>query len=70
MIKKIINTFKTNTFKNNYDENEITKFYFQLLKMKKKRPHIKISNMLNKCYPNATKLITKIINNNKPTEYH
>jgi hypothetical protein len=44
------------------DENDIIKFYLQLLKMKKKRPHINTQNLLNKSYPNATKFIDDLVN--------
>lgn len=44
-----------------YDYCEIRQFYIQLLKMKKKRPHINVIDLLYKCYPNAKKNIKKII---------
>ncbi len=47
-----------------YNEQDIVKFYLQLLKMKKKRPHINTLNLLNKCYPNANSLINKVIDKN------
>lgn len=47
-----------------YNEQDIVKFYLQLLKMKKKRPHINTLNLLNKCYPNANSLINKVIDEN------
>jgi transposase len=47
-----------------YNEQDIVKFYLQLLKMKKKRPHINTLNLLNKCYPNANSLLNKVIDEN------
>ena len=44
-----------------YDNVEIKCFYAQLLKMKKKRPHISPKVLLHKCYPNAKKAIQEII---------
>ena len=44
-----------------YDSKEISRFYVQLLKMKKKRPHINPTALLNKCYPNAKITVQKII---------
>lgn len=44
-----------------YDKVEIKYFYAQLLKMKKKRPHISPTVLLHKCYPNAKKAIQEII---------
>ncbi len=48
-----------------YNEDDIFKFYLQLLKMKKKRPHINTLNLLKKCYPNADAILIKVINENK-----
>jgi len=47
-----------------YNEDDIVKFYLQLLKMKKKRPHINTLNLLKKCYPNANSLLNKVIDEN------
>jgi hypothetical protein len=62
------NIFKTITKKSiseiAYNEQDIVKFYLQLLKMKKKRPHINTLNLLNKCYPNANSLLNKVIDEN------
>ena len=44
-----------------YDSKEIIRFYVQLLKMKKKRPHINPTALLHKCYPNAKITVQKII---------
>lgn len=44
------------------DEKEIIKFYLELLKMKKNRPHINIKNILKKSYPNSTKFIDDLVN--------
>ena len=47
-----------------YNEKEIIHFYKQLVKMKKKRKHINILNLLNRCYPNSKENINKIIEKN------
>lgn len=48
-------------YQTRYDKVEIKKFYVQLLKMKKKRPHINPIKLVHKCYPNARKAIQDII---------
>lgn len=47
-----------------YNEIEIINFYNQLVKMKKKRQHLNILNLLNRCYPNSKKDIADIIKKN------
>ena len=44
-----------------YDKVEIKKFYAQLLKMKKKRPHINPIKLVRKCYPNTKFTIDEVI---------
>lgn len=48
-----------------YDTKDMVKFYIQLHKMKKKRPHINPSRLLYKCYPNAKIIIQEIIKNHE-----
>lgn len=48
-----------------YNEDDIIKFYLQLLKMKKKRPHINTLSLLKKCYPDADAILKKVIDENK-----
>ena len=48
-----------------YNEEDIIKFYLQLLKMKKKRPHMNTINLLKKCYPNATEFIDDLVANDQ-----
>lgn len=43
------------------DEKEIIKFYQQLVKMKKNRPHINLVNLLKRCYPNHSKFIDDLV---------
>jgi hypothetical protein len=62
-IFKIIS--KKSVFEVGYKEKDIVKFYLQLLKMKKKRPHINTLNLLKKCYPNADAILKKVIDENK-----
>ena len=47
-----------------YSEEDIRKFYLQLLQMKKKRPHINTLNLLKKCYPNTDAILKKVIDEN------
>jgi|694.fasta_scaffold93099_4 hypothetical protein len=61
-IFKIIS--KKSVFEVGYKEKDIVKFYLQLLKMKKKRPHINTLNLLKKCYPNADAILKKVIDEN------
>jgi hypothetical protein len=64
-MKSIFKTIKTKSISNvEYKEEDIVKFYLQLLKMKKKRPHINTLNLLKKCYPNANSLLNKVIDEN------
>ena len=62
-IFKIIS--KKSVFEVGYKEKDIVKFYLQLLKMKKKRPHINTLNLIKKCYPNADAILKKVIDENK-----
>ena len=62
-IFKIIS--KKSVFEVGYKEKDIVKFYLQLLKMKKKRPHINTLNLLKKCYPNVDAILKKVIDENK-----
>ena len=48
-----------------YDTKDMIRFYIQLHKMKKKRPHINPSRLLYKCYPNAKIAIQEIIKNHE-----
>lgn len=43
------------------DEKEIIKFYQQLVKMKKNRPHINLVNLLKRRYPNHSKFIDDLV---------
>lgn len=44
-----------------YDGKEILHFYKQLIKMKKKRPHLNPVEMIRKMYPNSRNDILEII---------
>lgn len=48
-----------------FNKEDVVKFYLQILKMKKKRPHINTINLLKKCYPIANKFIDDLVDNNK-----
>ncbi|WP_396197473.1 hypothetical protein [Flavobacterium sp.] len=48
-----------------FNKEDVVKFYLQILKMKKKRPHINTINLLKKCYPSANKFIDDLVDNNK-----
>lgn len=48
-------------YQTRYDKVEIKKFYMQLLKMKKKRPHINPIKLVRKCYPNSKFIIDEVI---------
>lgn len=48
-----------------YDTKDMIRFYIQLHKMKKKRPHINPNILLYKCYPNAKRTIQEIIKNHE-----
>ncbi len=48
-----------------FNKEDVIKFYLQILKMKKKRLHINTIDLLNKCYPNATKFIDDLVANDQ-----
>jgi hypothetical protein len=48
-----------------FNKEDIVNFYLQILKMKKKRPHINTINLLKRCYPSAIKFIDDLVDNNK-----
>ena len=54
--------FRKKELDTGYDTKDMIKFYIQLHKMKKKRPHINPNILLHKCYPNAKIAIQEIIN--------
>ena len=47
------------------NKEDVIKFYLQILKMKKKRPHMNTIDLLKKCYPNATKFIDDLVANDQ-----
>jgi hypothetical protein len=62
-MKNIYNVFrKKGLIEASFNKEEVMKFYFQILKMKKKRPHINTLNLLKKCYPEASDFINKLVN--------
>jgi hypothetical protein len=61
-MKNIYNIFRKKfLLETDFNEEEVVKFYLQILKMKKKRPHINTLNLLKKCYPNATEFIDDLV---------
>jgi hypothetical protein len=48
-----------------FNKEDVIKFYLQLLKMKKKRPHMNTISLLKKCYPNATEFIDDLVANDQ-----
>ena len=64
-MKNIYNIFRKKVLlEPDFNKEDVIKFYLQLLKMKKKRPHMNTINLLKKCYPNATKFIDDLVNTN------
>jgi hypothetical protein len=65
-MKNIYNIFRKKVLlEPDFNKEDVIKFYFQLLKMKKKRPHMNTINLLKKCYPNATKFIDDLVANDQ-----
>jgi hypothetical protein len=61
-MKNIYNIFRKKfLLETDFNKEEVVKFYLQILKMKKKRPHINTLNLLKKCYPNATEFIDDLV---------